>query len=234
MPIDTSWSLASVVKKISQNVTSLIFPIHPLKHDNLRISHMLVNLLLQAPNASVATASTAAERSSLTSWSNCPASTTLAARTWATATSAAHPRETQRRRALAATRIQTQRQPRPQPHLGLARDSWPAASVGWKSPSSSSCLPRFSFSESKSDLGNEQWSSSSIQPRWFWESQVIFYKKAVFIEVTFANSGSWWCGCDQMGGRREATHIKRFTDNDVQIWRLSRSKVQERKETSDI
>ena len=92
----------------------------------------------------------------------------------------------------------------------------------------------FSFSESKSDLGNEQWSSSSIQPRWFWESQVIFYKKAVFIEVTFANSGSWWCGCDQMGGRREATHIKRFTDNDVQIWRLSRSKVQERKETSDI
>ena len=234
MSIDSSWSLASVGKKISQNVTSLIFPIHPLKHYNLRISHMLVNLLLQAPNESVATASTAAERSSLTSWSNCPASTTLAARTWATATSAAHPRETPPRRASAATRIQTQRQPRPQPHLGLARDSWPAAPAGWKSPSSLSCLPRFSFSESKSDLGNEQWSSSSIQPRWFWESQVIFYKKAVFIEVTFANSGSWWCGCDQMGGRREATHIKRFTDNDVQIWRLSRSKVQERKETSDI
>ena len=142
MPIDTSWSLANVGKKISQNVTSLIFPIHPLKYYNLRISHMLVNLLLQAPNASVATASTAAERSSLTSWSNCPASTTLAARTWATATSAAPPRETPPRRASAATRIQTQRQPRPQPHLGLARDSWPAAPVGWKSPSSSSCLPR--------------------------------------------------------------------------------------------
>ena len=144
MSIDSSWSLASVGKKISQNVTSLIFPIHPLKHYNLRISHNLVNLLLQAANASVATASTAAERSSLTSWSNCPASTTLAARTWATATSAAHPRETPPCcTTRAATTIQSQRQPQPQPHLGLARDSWPAAPLGWKSPSSSSCLPRF-------------------------------------------------------------------------------------------
>ena len=41
MSIDSSWSLASVGKKISQNVTSLIFPIHPLKHYNLRISHNL-------------------------------------------------------------------------------------------------------------------------------------------------------------------------------------------------
>jgi len=48
---------------------------------------------------------------------------------------------------------------------------------------------------------------------------VIFYKKAVFIEVTFVNSGKRAEGVAVINERgvEEATHIKRFTDNDVQI-----------------
>jgi hypothetical protein len=49
---------------------------------------------------------------------------------------------------------------------------------------------------------------------------VSFYKKAVFIEVSFVNSGRRAEGVavideDEEGGGN--THIKRFTDNDVQI-----------------
>ena len=111
---------------------------------------MLVNIkLLQAPNGSVATASTAAARSSLTSWSSCPASTTWAARTSATATSAAPPRATPPRTAPAATRIPTPRQRQRQPRLSLVQDNWPEAQAGWKSLSSSFYWRPSSFSESK-------------------------------------------------------------------------------------
>ena len=106
-------------------------------------------ILFQAPNESVATASTAAAKSSLTSWSSCPASTTSAARISATATSAAPPRATPPRPAPAATRIQTRRQQHRQPRLSLVPDSWLEAQVGLKSLSSSSYSPRSSLSESK-------------------------------------------------------------------------------------
>ena len=66
-------------------------------------------------------------------------------------------------------------------------------------------------------LGSKQWSSESIrQPRWFWESQVSFYKKAVFIEVIFVNTVGeelrvWlWSMRTRRGkeARREHTHQK--------------------------
>ena len=87
-------------------------------------------------------------------------------------------------------------------------------------------------------LGSKQWSSESIrQPRWFWESQVIFYKAAVFIEVTFVNTvgKSWGCGCDQMRRKEASKHIKRFTDYDVQISKdCLDQKFKKEKEISNI
>ena len=200
MSIDLSWSLLVSVgsKWWKENLSKCKLPnffhstIETLQsYQNLPTSwSMCIKFLLQALNASVATVSTAAARIFSTSWSSFPVSTTLAARISAMATSAAPPRATpQRRQASAATTIPT-RQPRHdrQPRLNHVPEVWLEVQAGSKSLSSSSCCPRSSFSES--DLGaNNEWSSESIrQPRWFWESQVIFYKAAVFIEVTFVNT----------------------------------------------